>query len=321
MRNIGIRSILRQHQTLPGIFFLKSLNPRKNVLHPLFIPSEITVHPLYVGILVHRMLGMSVSVDSRRETVRIFRLAQVVERTGKSCRIFMRMIHLIMDAPHIDRRMVEALAYQLTHLLVRIVPLLARHAVDERNLRPDDQPQRVTTGINIVRLLIMRKAYRCGADIHDGSQIEVMLPVSQRTSKSPPVLMARHSIHRILLSVEEESLSGHDLILADPQRLNHFIQHTPVAGKLRHHLVKIRILPSVPQVRTVHLEAGSVTLHALRRKLERLHVTFHQFSFGIINGILKFHRNRSQRSIVHLHLHGYLRRLFRHILLRNVHPG
>ena len=267
------------------------------------------------------MLGVTVSVDSRCKTVRIFRLAQVVNRTGESGSIFMRMIHLIMDAPHIDGRMVEALTDQLTHLLVRIVPFLTRHTVHERYLCPDDQPQRVAARIDIVRLLIMRKAYRCGADIHDGSQIEVMLLVSQRTSKPPPVLMARHSIHRILLSVEEEAFSCHDFILAKSQRLNHFVKHTSVAGKPRHHLIKIRVLSSVPQVRPVHLESRSITLHALRRKLERLHVTFHQFSLGIINGILKFHRNRSQRSIVHLHLHGHLRRLFRHVLLRNVHAG
>ena len=62
----------------------------------------------------------------------------------------------------------------------------------------------------------MSKTDGCRTDIHDRSQIEVMVLILQRTTQSPPVLMTGNTIHRILLTVQIESFTGNDLIFTQP---------------------------------------------------------------------------------------------------------
>ena len=83
MVKVGIGSIFGQHQFLPGIVFFESFHPRFDVLHFLFVPAEITVHALYICILIHRMIGVTVTVHGNRVTVRIFRLRQIVKRLSQ----------------------------------------------------------------------------------------------------------------------------------------------------------------------------------------------------------------------------------------------
>ena len=145
MLNVRISPIFCQHQPLPGIFFFHFFNPGFDILYLFLIPSEITVHSLYIGIPVNRMFCMAITIDSHRITIRIFQFAEIVNRLSKSSRITMRMIHLVMNSPHINRRMIETLTYQLAHLLMNIIPLLPCHTVHKRNLSPDNKSQRITT--------------------------------------------------------------------------------------------------------------------------------------------------------------------------------
>ena len=140
MSQIGVGPVLRQHQFLVRIVLLQTFHPRFDILQFLFIPAEIAVHALYVGVQVDRMLHVSVSVYRNGVTVRIFRLRQVMQGTGQFFRIFMRMVDLVMQPPDIDGRVVEALADQFAELVAGVLGFLSGDTVHERNLRPDDQP-------------------------------------------------------------------------------------------------------------------------------------------------------------------------------------
>ena len=229
------------------------------------------------------------------------------------------MVDFVMDAPHVDGGVVEALAYQLAHLLVYIVPLLPRDAVHERNLSPDDEAQRVATRIDVVRLLVVGEAHGRGSHLHNLCQVEVVLLVGQRAAQSPPVLMAGNAVHGILLAVQEEALSCYGFVLAQAQGLYDFVDDLPVLLQARHHLIEIRVLASLPQMGIADLEMGDIALHTLRCQVERLAMRLDQLAFAGIDSILQLQRNRRQRGIVQLHLDRHLGRLLRHILLRDIY--
>ena len=286
MLDVGVRAIFGQHQPLPGIFLLHLLDPGLDVLYLLFVPAEVAVHALYVGILVDGILHMTVAVDGHRIAVRVLELAEVVNRLCERRRIAMRMVDFVMDAPHVDGGVVEALAYQLTHLLVDVVPLLSRDAVHERNLSPDDKAQRVATRVDVVRLLVVGEAHGRGSHLHNLCQVEVVLLVGQRAAQSPPVLMAGNAVHGILLAVQEEALACYGFVLAQTQGLHYLVDNLPVLLQARHHLIKIRIFSSLPQVRIADLEMGDIALHTLRCQVERLAMRLDQLAFAGIDGIL-----------------------------------
>ena len=212
MSNVGICTIFCQHQTLPRIFFFHFLYPRLDILYLPFIPAEITVHALYICILIDGMVCIAITVHRHCITVWILKLAKVVNGLCKSGCITMRMIYFIMN----------------THLLMCIVPLLSGYPIDKRNFRPNHQTQCVTTGIDIIRLLIMRKADSSCTYIHNLRQIEIVFFIGQGTAQLPPILVAGYTIHWIFLSIQEESLACHHFIFPEPQRLDNFIQHTAV---------------------------------------------------------------------------------------------
>ena len=69
----------------------------------------------------------------------------------------------------------------------------------------------------------MGEAHGRGSHLHDLRQVEIVLLVGQCAAQSPPVLMTSDTIHRILLAVQEEALAGDGFVLAQAQRLYHFI--------------------------------------------------------------------------------------------------
>ena len=140
VQQVGIGSIFRQHQFLIRIVLLQAFHPRFDILQFLFIPAEIAVHSLYIGVQVDRMLHVSVAVYRNSVTVGIFCLCKVMQRLSQFLGIFVRMIDFVMQPPDIDRRVVEALADQFAELASGIFGLLSGNTVHERNLRPDDQP-------------------------------------------------------------------------------------------------------------------------------------------------------------------------------------
>ena len=74
-------------------------------------------------------------------------------------------------------------------------------------------------------------------DIHNSSQVEVMIFILQRTAQPPPVLMAGNAVHRIFLAIQIEPFAGNDLILAQAQRLYHFVDHFPVPDEAAHDFI------------------------------------------------------------------------------------
>ena len=263
MVQVGICTIFGQHQFLMRIFFLQILHPGFDILYFLFIPTEITVHTLNIGNQVNRMLHMSVSVHRNRITVRVFRFSQVMQRLGQFFCILVRLIYLIMQSPHIDRRMIEALADHFTQLVTAILRFLSGHTVYKRYLRPNNQPQAVTTGIQIIGLLIVGKTNGCRTDIHDRSQIEIMVFVLQGTSQPPPVLMTGNTIHRIFLTIQIETFAGNNFIFTQPQRLYHFINHLSVFNQTADNLIQIRIFTSLPQSRFLYRKRRFISLLTL----------------------------------------------------------
>ena len=237
MLQVRIRPILCQHQFLPGIIFFQTFHPRLNILYLSFIPAKVAVHSLNICILVHRMFCMSIPVYSCCITVRIIRLTYIMQRTGQCSCVTMRMIHLIMNSPNINGRVIKILSDQFSHLLMGIIPFLPRHPIYKRNLSPDYQSQTIAFGIHILCLLIMCQANGSSSNIHNHSQIRVMFLICQRTAFSPPVLMAGYSIHGIFLSIQEETFPGYNFIFTDTQRLYHFINHPSLLLQTGYYLI------------------------------------------------------------------------------------
>ena len=66
-----------------GFVHLGSRGAEVDWIEDLFVPAEITVHALYICILIHRMIGVTVTVHGNRVAVRIFRLRQIVKRLSQ----------------------------------------------------------------------------------------------------------------------------------------------------------------------------------------------------------------------------------------------
>ena len=133
------------------------------------------------------------------------------------CQLFcvlVRLVYLIMQSPHIDGRVIETLTNHLAQLVTAVFRFLTGNTVDKRNLRPDNQSQAVATRIQIIGLLIMSKTDRGCTDIHNSSQVEVMVLILQGTSQPPPVLMAGNTVHRILLSIQVKAFTCYNFIFA-----------------------------------------------------------------------------------------------------------
>ena len=60
----------------------------------------------------------------------------------------------------------------------------------------------------------MSKTDGCRTDIHNSSQVEVMIFILQRTTQPPPVLMAGNTVHRILLAIQIEPFACNNLVFA-----------------------------------------------------------------------------------------------------------
>ena len=71
----------------------------------------------------------------------------------------------------------------------------------------------------------MGEANGGGSNIHDESQICIVLLVAESSTGFPPVLMAGDAVHGILFPVKEETFSGNYFIVAHSQRLRYFINH------------------------------------------------------------------------------------------------
>ena len=226
-----------------------------------------------------------------------------------------------MQSPHIDRRMIEALADHFTQLVTAVLRFLSGHTVYKRYLRPNNQPQAVTTRIQIIGLLIVGKTNGCRTDIHDRSQIEIMVFVLQGTSQPPPVLMTGNTIHRIFLTIQIETFAGNNFIFTQPQRLYHFINHLSVFNQTADNLIQIRIFTSLPQSRFLYRKRRFISLLTLCRQFERLAVSSHLLSFLIVNRILQSNRNGLQSSVVELYLHFYICLFLRYILLGDINTG
>ena len=78
MDNVGVGSILRQHQFLIRIVLFQAFYPRFDILQFLFVPAKITIHSLYVSIQVDRMLHVSVAIYRNSVTVGVFRLRKIM---------------------------------------------------------------------------------------------------------------------------------------------------------------------------------------------------------------------------------------------------
>ena len=169
------------------------------------------------------MVCTSITVHRRRIAVRVFRLCQLMKFPCKIERVFLRIIDLVVQSPHVNGRMVEVLADQFPELRMRIFTFLPRHTIHKRNLGPNNQTEAVTSGIEILGLLVMCQTYRGGTDIHYHGQVRVMLFFLQCASKSPPVLMAGHTVHRIFLSVQIKAVTRHNVEMTQAQRLRHLV--------------------------------------------------------------------------------------------------
>ena len=49
--------------------------------------------------------------------------------------------------------------------------------------------------------------------------------------------MAGNAVHRIFLAIQIEPFAGNDLILAQAQRLYHFVDHFPVPDEAAHDFI------------------------------------------------------------------------------------
>ena len=150
MGQVGIGTIFSQHQLLIRIFFFKLFYPRLDILYLLLVPTEITVHTLYIRIQIDRMFHMSISIDRNGITIRIFRLSKIMKRLGQGSCIFMRLIYFVMKPPYVNRRVIEALTDQFTKLALGIFRFVSGHPVYTRYFGPDNQSQCITTGIEII---------------------------------------------------------------------------------------------------------------------------------------------------------------------------
>ena len=248
MSQIRIGTIFGQHQFLIGIVFFKLFHPWLDVLYLFLVPAKITVHTLYVCVQVDRMIHVTIPIDRNGVTVRIFCLGKIMERTGQCSCILMWLIYFIVKPPYINGRMIETLADQFAKLALRILSFVSGHPVHARYFGPNNQSQCITAGIKVVWLLVVGKTDSSGSHIHNGSQIEIVMFVFKGATQSPPILMTGHTIHRVLLSVQEKAFPGYYLILPHPERLHHFIDYFSVCHQPADNFIKIRIFTSLPEM-------------------------------------------------------------------------
>ena len=81
--------------------------------------------------------------------------------------------------------------------------------------------------------------------------------------------MAGDAIHRIFLTVQVETFTGHDLILTQTQWLDNFVDHFSVLNEAAYDFIQVRILASLPQRRILDLEISLECLDALCGQVER----------------------------------------------------
>ena len=228
MVQICISTIFRQHQFLPRVFLLQPFYPRLDILQLFLIPSEVAVHSLNIRILIDRMLCMAITIYRYSVAVRILCLGQIMQSLCQSCRIFVGLVYFIVQSPYINGRVIETLTNQFTKLRLCIFGFISCHPIHKRNLCPDDQSQRIATGIQVIRLLIVGETDSSCSDIHNLSQVEIMFFVGKRTTQSPPILMTGYPIHRVFLTIQVETFAYHNLISTNTQWLYHLINYFSV---------------------------------------------------------------------------------------------
>ena len=164
----------------------------------------------------------------------------------------------------------------------------------------------------------MGKTDSSGSHIHNGSQIEIVMFVFKSATQSPPILMTGHTIHQVLLSVQEKAFPGYYLILTHPERLHHFIDYFSVCHQPADNFIKIRIFTSLPEMWVLQFKSGQISLCPLRTQVKRPAVCTDFSALLRINGVFECYSSRLKSGIIQFHFYGDIGRFLRYILLGDV---
>ncbi len=93
--------------------------------------------------------------------------------------------------------MIIGLRDQLPHLADRVLSASRHEFCDERDLRPDNDAVFIAKVVEFLRVLIMRKPQRVGADVFYDFHVFLHHGGRQRVSGALPVLMAGYAAKRI----------------------------------------------------------------------------------------------------------------------------
>ena len=141
-------------------------------------------------------------------------MAQVVEDAVvfNEGRIF-RTPHgdLVGEAPNDDGRMVVVLGDELLHLGNGVFKTIFKVTGDVRNFRPDDHAVLIAQVVEILVVLIVRKADGRRAELADVFHVLPVMLRQQRVADSPAVLMAGDAAQRVFFAVEDEAALRIDL--------------------------------------------------------------------------------------------------------------
>ena len=169
---------------------------------------------------------------------------------------------LVGQSPAVNGRVVRGLRDELPHLVQRILDALLHEFCDERNLRPHQNAVLVAEIIKCLRLLIMRKPQRVGANVPDDGHVLLHHRRGNRIADAKPVLMAGYSAQRIRPSIQKESFLRIDPETPDAESGTDRIEYTVLVSCLsltdQHRLrrVQIRIRKAFPQTNRIEMEAS-----------------------------------------------------------------
>ena len=89
--------------------------------------------------------------------------------------------------------MVVALADELLHLCERVLPAARHMLCDIGDLSPDDKTVLIAEVIEFLRVLVMGKAQRVGAELADDFHIRCVILIGKSVALALEVLMAAHA--------------------------------------------------------------------------------------------------------------------------------
>ena len=101
--------------------------------------------------------------------------------------------------------MVIALGNELAHLLKRVRAAVCHVHRDVGDLRPDHETVLVAEIVEFLRVLIVRKSERVGADLADDRHVGPVVFEGKRIALAFQVLVARDAAERITAAVQEEA--------------------------------------------------------------------------------------------------------------------